>query len=364
MKRILLVLFIALSSCVLVHAEVQKVEKPIVFRGDTLQLNEEFKRSMPGTTPTSVMPEISGMSCSRVTPGYLWVQSDENYRVTAITEKGDVAFMRIMTNRPTRRDWEGLGIGIYQGKSTVFVGGFGDNNLQYKDKYYIFYFEEPAIPAITTPGTYTKDTFNVGNQYILYGYPDGKAHNTEALMYDNLDQKLYIIDKVGHSYCSVFSLRMDTVYGTNLQILTKECDLGIEGEDQFQLVTAADITPDGRWIIIKNYDVTREKAYALLWERFIGETVTEALLRQPEQIAAYQLEWQGEAVAWLDSTTFYTTSDEDSGRAPIYKYVRWNSTGMEQIKASDNADTKKIYINGQIYIRTKENDYTLTGQLK
>lgn len=347
-------LLLVLCGCSMLYA----VEPPIVFRGETLPLNTEFTRSQCGKTPTSEMPEISGMSCSRVTPGFLWVQSDENYRVTAITPAGDVRLILVLKHRPVRRDWEGLGTGVWRGKNTIFVGGFGDNSLQYKDNYYIFYFDEPEIPAERT-----YDSILVYNNYIRYGYPDGKAHNTEALMYDNIDQKLYIIDKEENHFCHVYSLRMDTTYGTDLQILTYECDLGIEGETQFQRVTAADMTPDGRWIIIKNNYYPSDgstRAYALMWQRESGESLVDALRRQPEQIAAYEVEWQGEAVAWLDSTTFYTTSDEDSGRAPIYKYTRWTHEAFEQVSAEDRS-AEKVLVHGQVYIRTREDEYMVTG---
>jgi len=353
-KTVCLLLFAIGCSCM-----VKAVEPPIVFRGDTLPLNDDFQRKQCGKTPTTEIPEISGMSCSRVTPGFLWVMSDEIYRVDAITESGDVRMVILLKDRPVRRDWEGLGTGIYQGRNTIFVGGFGDNNFEYTDNYYIFYFDEPEIPD-----TRGSATVSVGDNYILYGYPDGQAHNTEALMYDNIDQKLYIIDKLENHFCSVYSLRMDTVYGTDLQILTKECDLGIEGETQFQRVTAADMTPDGRWIIIKNnyYPASGGTyAYALMWMRDEGESVTDALMRQPEQIAAYLPEWQGEAVAWLDSTTFYTTSDEDSGRAPIYKYTRWIPDCVSAEELEHLSSAQKVFINGHLYIRTKD-DYLITGQ--
>ena len=138
------------------------------------------------------------------------------------------------------------------------------------------------------------------------------------------------------------------------------------------------MSPDGHWIIIKNYDCTEkfpsnfvdenlrgkskgEFAYALIWERKDGESVVEALNRQPQQISAYIMEWQGEAVAWLDSTTFYTTSDED-GSAPIYKYVRWDSADLTSIQESNREGAVKVLIGNSLFIRTKENDYSFIGQ--
>ncbi len=346
---------------------------PIIFRGETLQWNTEFKRKSCGNSPKA-MVEISGMACSRVTPGYLWAQSDDNYRVIAMTEKGDIQYDITFKDKPSRGDWEDMCIGNYLGKSTIFVGGFGDNNAKHMTDNYIFYMEEPEIPQ-----QYAKTTYSVNNNYIQFQYPDlTRTYDAEAMFYDNIDQKLFIVNKVEWTAATVFSLDMSTTYSTELQTLKEECRLGLPDEWQFQRVTAADMSPDGHWIIIKNYDCTEkfpsdfsdeslrgkskgEFAYALIWERKDGESVVEALSRQPEQIKAYLMEWQGEAVAWLDSTTFYTTSDDD-GSAPIYKYTRWDLSDLNTLQAISDSKTVKVLVGDHLFIRTKEQEYSFTGQ--
>lgn len=328
---------------------------PIVYNGDTLEYNREFKRMKTGMSP-SAMPEISGMSCSRVTPGFLWAQSDDNYRVIAMTESGTIRLDILLRDKPRRADWEDMCSGVWNGQQTLFIGAFGDNSRQYADQNYIFYLPEPEIPDV-----YTKDTFLVGDQYIRFGYPDSRAHDAEAMFFDEWEQVLYIVDKVDRTCASVYALPMDTAYGTDLVRLTKVGQLGLPGEWQFQRVTAADLSPCGRWLIIKNYDVVNDLAYALLWERQGEESLTATLLRQPQQIYAYQLEWQGEAVAWLDSTTFYTTSDED-GSAPIYKYVRWGASSVGEIEAAGRRGASVVSIGGQLFVCTDDRMYTIQGQ--
>ena len=362
MKRI----YFFLIAMVVCSTAMEAINPPITFRGETLEYDTTFTRIQVGRTPTYI-PEVSGMSCSRTTPGYLWIQSDEVFRIAAINPQGDI-FSKIVFkdcpqhNGKTRRDWEALSTGVWQGKNYLFVGAVGDNDLQYKDEYYILYMEEPEIGNVVNP---TAVNYSVGTNYIRYGYPDGKAHNTEAIMFDNVDQTMYIIDKVYKGVNTVYSLRMDTTYGNDLQILTEVCKLGNEGEYQFQRVTAADETPDGKYIIIKNNYSNCDTANCLIWVREDAkEPLSQTLQRQPKQIEAYLTEWQGEAIAWLDSTTFYTTSDDD-GRAPIYVYVRWGSTAdMEEVEvdAVTGAGVSKILMGDKLFIRTKENDYTLSGQ--
>ena len=289
---------------------------------ETLDLDTTFTRKRAGTAYGKDLAEISGMVCSRVTPGYLWVQGDDSYKVRAMLPDG--TFTTTIKLHNTYRDWEGLSGGVYNDTNYLFVGVFGDNGLSYKNKYYIYYFAEPEV---------VDGEVQVEKKIIHFGYPDGKGHNAEVLMYDNVEQKLYIVDKWNtfNSTGMVYSLPFSTDMNLDtMHVLTEECQLG--GSDMyilaangkaglFQNPTGGDITPDGKHIMIKN------EAFMLIWARdsIDGrlESIGETLARRPKKVTAYKREPQGEAVAWLDNTTCYTTSDVYSdGSAPIWKYTR------------------------------------------
>lgn len=325
----------------------------INYNGTKLTLNKEFTRTQCGTMKKSVMPETSGFACSRQTPGFIWAHGDENTgtnrKIVAIQPSGTLAMtVNLTTTGSDRDDWEDLATGVYGGKNYIFVGAIGDNGLQYKDAYYIYYFEEPAI---------TSGTKSLTAKYIRFGYPDGKAHNTETLMYDNSEQVFYIADKVKDGVCTLYSLPFKTDYGTSTQTLTEVCKLG--NGSKFNFLTGGDITPDGKWMVIKS------KKYILLWERQGDESLSETVKRQPEQIAAYEEEKQGEAIAWLDASTLYTTSDDKSD-VPIYQYVRSIPEGIDEINSSSlqGGDRGRlIFRDGQLYIIRGEQTYTLQGQV-
>ena len=285
----------------------------INYDGNTLDLNNDFTRTECGTMKADVMPETSGFACSRQTPGYIWAHGDENTgsnkKIVAIQPSGTLAMTVTISGDPGRDDWEDIATGVYGGKNYVFIGAIGDNDLAFKDTYYIYYFEEPAISS---------GTKDASVKYIRFGYPDNKAHNTETLMYDNIEQMFYIVDKVKGGICTMYSLPFKTDYGTSTQTLTKVCELG--NGSKFNYCTGGDISPDGKWMLVKS------KPYVLMWERQGSESLSQTAQRNPVQIAAYQEEAQGEAIAWLDSTTFYTTSD-DKGDVPIYKYTRTFDNG-------------------------------------
>lgn len=322
----------------------------INYNGSNLQLNTEFTRTQCGTMGKKTMPETSGLACSRTTAGYLWAHGDENTgdkkKIIAVQPDGTLAMTVTFTGDPGRDDWEDIATGVYGEKNYVFIGAFGDNDLNYKDNYYIYYFEEPAV---------TSGTKNVSVGYIRFGYPDNKAHNTETLMYDNIEHAFYIVDKVKGGVCTLYQLPFRTDYGTATQTLTKVTELG--NGSKFNFVTGGDITPDGKWMAIKS------KKYVLLWERQGTESLSETAQRTPVQIAAYEEETQGESLAWLDATTFYTTSD-DKNDTPIYQYTRPEPTptGIGGTSAQQTTAGRKIFINGQLFILRGGKTYSVTGE--
>ena len=319
---------------------------PINYNGTSLTYNEEFTRSQCGTAFANVMTEVSGLACSRTTTGYLWAHGDENTgnnkKLIAINPYGTLAMTVKISGDPGRDDWEDIATGTFNGTNYIFIGAFGDNDKEFNDNYYIYYFEEPAI----TSGTQT-----VTVNYIKFGYPDNKAHNTETLMYDNVEHMFYIADKVKDGVCHLYKLPFSTSYGTSLQRLTEVCALG--NGTKFNYLTGGDITPDGKWMAIKS------KEYVLLWERQGSESLASTATRLPMQVKAYKKEKQGEALAWLDNSTFYTTSDQTDDQ-PIYQYVRQLPTGLDQQKAT--VTNEKLIRNGQLIIRVGDQEFTVTGQ--
>lgn len=294
------------------------------YDGSPLEYDESFTRKKVGDAKSEYLPEISGMVCSRVTPGYLWVMSDESYKVRAMLPDG--TFTSTIRVAKSYRDWEGLSGGVYNDTNYLFVGIFGDNDLHYKDKYYIYYFAEPEI---------VDGDIEVDVDTIHFGYPDGVAHNAETVMYDNVEQMLYIVDKYDSSDAMgvVYSLPFRTDY-EGMQVLKEECKLG--NGANFMNPTGGDISPEGNYILVKN------EGFTLIWTRESNESVAEAMARRPKQVKAYKREPQGEAIAWLDSTTFYTTSDVGSGVAPIYMYTKTTPDAVEDVVANTDAKSYKM----------------------
>ena len=313
----------------------------LTYNGEVLPWNTDWQRSMCGELDVDQnIIEVSGIACSRVTPGYLWMQSDEiQNKIIAGDEAGVAKTMTVnLTGDDLRWDWEDLSGGVYNGKDYLFIGAFGDND-ETDGEFRIVYFEEPAITA----GSVTIDP-----GVIKYKYPDGIKHNTEALMYDNKTQTIYIITKKYYQVCKVYKIPFRTDYGGTEQTLAYVCDLGVQADlgdgskpdKGFHLVTAADISPDGKYVLIKNQNNTSpDYSWILLWERQGEESIDQTLKRQPQPLKCYDVEWQGEAICWLDDYTFYTTSDADAHqKPPIYKYTRKQPLEKKEITIDGNMD--------------------------
>ncbi|MDD9970384.1 MAG: hypothetical protein OXR73_29370, partial [Myxococcales bacterium] len=86
------------------------------------------------------------------------------------------------------------------------------------------------------------------------------------------------------------------------------------GELHLGLVTAADITPDGRLIIVRTY------TDAWLWQRQPGMDVVEAL-QTPACELPLSIERQGESIAWAHDGSGYYTISEGLGET-LYFYPR------------------------------------------
>ena len=343
----------------------------LVYNGDTLEWNTSWKKTQCGTLDiTKNIIEVSGIACSRVTPGYIWMQSDETVKyIIATTEAGDKRACKVNFTKSIRWDWEDMSGGVYEGTNYLFIGAFGDND-ETDGNYSVVWFEEPAIDPENTPEV------TVTPNAIKYVYPDGKKHNNEALMYDNLTNEIYIITKVYYDVCQVFRLPFRLDYGDEVQTLEYICDLGLqtdigygnyEGRQLryrgFHLVTAADISPDGKYILIKNHNnIVAAFCWVLYWVRQEGESVADAIQRQPQPIKAYNTtEWQGEAICWLDDDTFYTTSDSDDGNPPIFKFTRKWGEGFDNVQPAAK-ESQLIFRNNILCLRTPQGLFTLDGR--
>lgn len=241
-----------------------------------------------------ILDEASGITDSKINPGFLWVQQDSgNPGEIALLSHDGTFFKKISINAAVNRDWEDMVIanGPAAGTSYVYIADIGDNNLAFS-QYSIYRFSEPATIASTVTD-YDKITFQ---------YPDG-PHNSEAILVDNNTKDIYIITK-GDSPSKIYKIS----YPQN----TSSVNTAVySGALTFNDVTAAAISPDGKEMLVKNYTSIYH------WDIKTGESIENALLKTPTTVS-YLFEPQGEAICFKnDNSGFFTLSERPAVIAAV-----------------------------------------------
>lgn len=251
--------------------------------------------------------EASGLAFSWTNPNILYTHNDSG---------GDpVVFMldtmgkdmgKIFLEGVSNRDWEDIAIGPNQkfNKSYIYVGEIGDNNAKYSN-IRLYRFPEPS--------SWQKE-ISVKPETITLKYPDG-AKDAETLMVDPLSGDLFILSKRDSSN-TLYTVTADKLWeNTGVKTLEKVMKLPIT------MSTAGDISKDGSQIVIKNYWVI------YYWDRREGESVPEALAREPI-LLPYTPEPQGEAIAFFpDGNGYFTLSEKRLRVEPVlYKYTKLHKT--------------------------------------
>jgi hypothetical protein len=250
------------------------------------------------------LKEISGLAASRQHPGLLWVHNDgKDERLFAVRTNGQIAAV-FQLPRPVE-DLEdlALGPGGVAGTDYLYVGDIGDN-AEERATIRIYRAPEPA----SRPGTSPKQPAALaGLETLTLRYPDG-PHDAEALLCDPWNGDLFVVTKQ-KKRARVYRAPATAWAAPNNVLLTWV------GEVQFAQVSAGDISPDGRRVLLRREDAAWE------WTRVVGETMAATLAKAPQPAAVIGPpgEPNGEAVAWApDSRGYYTLSE--GKRQPIYYF--------------------------------------------
>jgi hypothetical protein len=264
---------------------------------------------LTGNLQDKAMNEVSGIAASAINKDVYYVHNDsgDTSRFFAISPNGKLLNTIYYNGDPTQRrgadDVEDIAVGPGPDakKSYVYLGDIGDNGGV-----------RPCINIyrLTEQQSWAKagSTNSLASIQRLK-YPDA-PHDAEAMMIDPIEKLLYIITKRSDSvrvYTTPLAFKTkDTV------VMTYRAKLFFKGFKPFSWITAADISRDGRHVLVKSY----EKVY--YWQREGKEPIWQTLQRKPLE-PNYQQEKQGEAVGFTaDGKGYYTTSELVF--APIYYY--------------------------------------------
>lgn len=250
------------------------------------------------TVEEAAINEASGLAASVKTPGLLYTHNDSGGKpVVYILNHRGLMPSKIILNGATNRDWEDIAVGVdpKNDKSYVFVGDIGDNAASHTTSF-IYRFAEPAVD----------DTLITISQVdrIEFAYEDG-PRDAEALFADPLTGDLYVISK-RETNSVVYRLAYPQSFSL-LNVAQRVASL------PYNWVTAADICPSGKYILVKTYSAIYR------YKRGANLSVAQCLDRKYKSMP-YKLEGQGEAVAWDHKGKGYFTLSERLGETPVELY--------------------------------------------
>lgn len=237
--------------------------------------------SIPATMPVvPIILESSGMVDSKTVAKHLWVHEDSGNKpqLYLLGHDGKVqktVYLKGITNR----DWEEMS----RHGSDLFIAETGDNRMVY-ESYAFYQFAEPGPSTDTVTAIKT----------IRFKYDDG-PHDAEAFLIDPKSKDIFIITKRDMP-SRIYKLTAPYSY-TDMNTAKKVGELPYNG------VVGAALSPDGSEILLKTYPGVH------YYSRKSGQSIDQALQQEYHQLP-YQLEPQGEAVAFSNSNKGYFTLSE------------------------------------------------------
>ncbi len=243
--------------------------------------------------------EASGLVASRINPGILYTHNDSggSNSVFVINTRGE-SLGRIELSGIKNRDWEeiAVGPGPQKGISYIYVGEIGDNRAMH-NTVFIYRFPEPKL---TNDRRFVLPIENVDK--LEFRYEDG-ARDAEAFFVCPKTADIYIISK-----------REEKVGIYHLPFPQKTAEVMTArkmGTIDLSMVTAADISPDGKHILVKTYTG--------IWQMKVkrNQSIPQALQGKMKSLK-YKIEPQGEAVCWDSEGKGYYTLSERHADNPLY----------------------------------------------
>ena len=245
--------------------------------------------------------EASGIADSKSFDDHLWVHEDGGNpaRLFLLKHEGFVTDSFTLAGA-TNRDWEdiALGKGPMDGANYLYIGDIGDNQSIYSSY---------TIYRLLEPQSFSDEI--TGYDSIRFTYPDG-SHDAEAMMVDDATRDIYIITK-RDAVSKVYRLPypQDT---ENMNQAVFVSDLTFSG------VVSATLSSTGTEMMLKTY------TSLYYFTRNAQEGLATTLAKMPTDTLVYQLESQGEAVAFANNNSWFFTLSEKglSDASPNLLYYR------------------------------------------
>ncbi len=233
--------------------------------------------------------ESSGVVASSRSPGVFYTHNDsgDEARFFRFDRKGQVTGT-FSLDGVKAFDWEDMAGAKIEGKSFLYFADVGDN-ARIRKSVFVHRVAEPIGESETIKKI---ETFELV-------YPD-RARDCEALIVDHANGDLYLISKARDQVTNVYrASRPKSGQKITMEFLkTLEVKvLGLGGN----LVTGADLSPDGKFIVLRTYSGALEYSVPTKFSDWI---------KGDPKLILLAVEKQGEAICYsLDGKSLLTTSE-------------------------------------------------------
>jgi hypothetical protein len=215
-----------------------------------------------GMLPPSGLPELSGLVASRTHPDILWALNDSGNpaELYAIDTRGALRATYAIAGA-TNVDWEDLALADGMGGAQLLIADVGDNLARESDG--ARGRSDIQLYRVAEPDPAAGDATLVAERFDLV-YPD-RPWDCEAVFVDPRTGDVHFVTKSG-SPAPVYVARAPLDPGMRTP-------LEREGELDFALVTAADMSGDGTRVVVRGYRAVR------VWPLGADDGVVDALAR-------------------------------------------------------------------------------------
>jgi hypothetical protein len=273
------------------------------------------------TLPGSI-GEASGIARDPRRDDLFWLHNDSgNETVLFGVDTTGTLLATARISSVTNRDIEDVAIGRCGSEWCVYLADIGDNQSS-RSSIQIHRTPLPALPdphmdASKSGGGVDQELSALASWEL--DYPDG-PRDAEGIVIDDARGQLSIISK-GRGSAGVVLYSIDVAEfeqaGDSPRTLRRIGRLAIPiGGNSSQLITAADLSPDGTLLALRSY----ASLHLLPWSGASSQDTTLAPNSAPLFLA---FEPQGEGVAWgSDGEVLYLASEGRNGRPPQLSRIR------------------------------------------
>lgn len=249
------------------------------------------------------LQELSGLKQSILHSNMFWVHNDsgDSSRIFLIDNEAQLKGEYMLAGVDAK-DVEDIAIFQHDGKSFVVLADIGDNRAV-RSEIMLYVFAEPEWNAGQSAYTIPRQAIRT----IRLKYAD-KPRDAEAIFVDPIDGRGYLIAKRDF-HVGVYPVDLHAKKVDEAQLLKQLVQLPLT------FITAADISADGRFLLLKNL------TGVFLWERQNDESMRQLFTRAYIQLP-YAPEPQGEAICFgTENSIFYTISERPFGLdSYLYRY--------------------------------------------